>query len=400
MTIVATMPSMVPVAAVAMRALGHPCRPGKGHEHSAKRVEGGQACRDERHPEEDLPCFRAVEAVEPNGRGGGSRVRRVGGERGEMEWTASHCRCMVVAVRCGPALGVQCGQNLILAEEPSKGGHAGERRGTHEERGRRDRHHPPQAAESPHVDHASHGVHDRTGAEEQQCLEAGVCEQVEDRGSEAEQGAGAKAREHVAQLADRGVGEHPFEIVLDRPDEGGHQRRRGTDDRHHRERAGAGGKERRRARDQVDARCHHRRRMNQGAGGRGALHRIGQPDVQRQLRALATGRQQEEQTDRGAHRAAGIARRIGQPGLSQNARHDHAIGRDGVVEIERAVAHPEQEDRDGEAKVADAVHEEGLLRGTGGFRLREPESDQQVAAGTHGLPEHVDEEEVTGGDQH
>ena len=223
---------------------------------------------------------------------------------------------------------------------------------------------------------------------------------MEDRGGEAEQGAGAKAREHVAQLADRGVGEHPFEIVLDRPDEGGHQRRRGPDDRHHRERPGAGGKKRCRSRDQVDARCHHRRRMNQGAGRRGALHRIGQPDVQRQLRALAAGRQQEEQADRSAHRAADIARRIGQPGLSENARHDHAIGRDGVVEVERAVAHPEQEDRDGEAKVADAVHEEGLLRGTGGFRLREPESDQEVAAGTHGLPEHVDQEEVAGGDQH
>ena len=91
---------------VAMRALGHPRWPGKGHEHGAKRVEGGQAGRDERHPEEDLPGFRAVEGVEADSRGGGSGVRRVGGERGEMERTASHGRCMVVAVCCRPALGV------------------------------------------------------------------------------------------------------------------------------------------------------------------------------------------------------------------------------------------------------------------------------------------------------
>ena len=327
-------------------------------------------------------------------------MRRVGRERDELEWPVGCGRRVVVAVCRGPAFGVQCGEDLVLAEEAGEGSHAGERRGTHEERRRRDRHHPPQAAEPPHVDHAAHGVHDRAGAEEQERLEAGVGEQVEDCRREAEQGAGAKACEHVAQLADRGVGEHPLEIVLHRADEGRDERRRGTDDRHHREGAGAGGKQRRRPGDQVDAGRHHRRRMDQGAGGRGALHGVGQPDVQWQLRALAAGGQQQEQTDRGAHCAAGIPGRIGQPGLSEDARHDHAIRRDGVVEVERAVGHPEQKDGDREAKVANAVHKEGFLRGAGRFRFCEPESDQQVAAGAHGLPEDVDQEEVAGGHQH
>ena len=49
--------------------------------------------------------------------------------------------------------------------------------------------------------------------------------------------------------------------------------------------------------DQVDAGRHHRRRVDQGADRRRAFHRVGQPDVQRELRRLADRPAEEQQTD-------------------------------------------------------------------------------------------------------
>ena len=385
--------------AVAVRPLRHPRRAGEGHEHGAEGIEGGQPGRDQRHPEQDLPGFRSIQGVEADG-GACPMGSGCGREAGEAECSVGRSDRVVRIMCAGPGLRMEGGQDLVLAEEAGEGRHAGQGRRPHEEGGRRDRHHAAQASESPHVDHAAHGVHHRACAKKQERLEAGVGEQVEDRRGEAEQRAGAEAREHVAKLADRRIGEHPFEVVLHRADERRDQRRRGAHDRHDRQRAGAGGKERGRPRDQVDAGGHHRGGMDQGAGGGGALHGIWQPDVQRQLGALATGRQQEEQTDRGADQTTRVPRRIGQPGLPEDTRHDHAIGGDGVVEVERAVGHPEQEDRDRQSEVADAVDEECLLGRAGRLRFREPEADQQVAAGADRLPEDVDEQKVAGGHEH
>ena len=79
-----------------------------------------------------------------------------------------------------------------------------------------------QAAEAAHVDHVAHRVHHAAGAQEQQRLEERVREQVEHAGDDAQQRAGAQAQEHVAQLADRGIGQHALQIGLREGD----QRRR------------------------------------------------------------------------------------------------------------------------------------------------------------------------------
>ena len=56
------------------------------------------------------------------------------------------------------------------------------------------------------------GVAHRAGAEEQAALEEGVGEDVEHG---RQPGAGAEAEHHVAELADRRVGEHLLDVVLD-----------------------------------------------------------------------------------------------------------------------------------------------------------------------------------------
>ena len=111
-----------------------------------------------------------------------------------------------------------------LLQKPAKGTTPARASAAEPECAVRDRHDPPQAAEAAHVDHAAHGVHHAAGAEEQQGLEEGVREQVEHAGHDAGQRAGAQRQEHVAQLADRGIGQHALQIVLRHADDAGQER--------------------------------------------------------------------------------------------------------------------------------------------------------------------------------
>ena len=49
--------------------------------------------------------------------------------------------------------------------------------------------------------------------------------------------------------------------------------------------------------DEVDAGRDHRRGVDEGRDGRRARHRVGEPDVERHLRALAAGAEEEEEAD-------------------------------------------------------------------------------------------------------
>ena len=145
------------------------------------------------------------------------------------------------------------------------------------------------------------------------------------------------------------------------------------------------------ANDHVDAGGHHRGGVDQRADGRRAFHRVRQPRVERELGRLAHGPDQQAHGDRKG--GCGIER--------------VRLGKDlGVVQRPEAGEH--EEDRDQEARVADAVHHEGL-----GGRLgrRHPVvvvADEQIRAEPHPLPpdeehgvvvahhqeEHRDHEEV------
>ena len=128
----------------------------------------------------------------------------------------------------------------------------------------------------------------------EQRLEEGVRQEVEDARAE---GPDAAGEEHVAELAHRRVGEHALDVVLDEADRGGEDRRRGAHDRDRRHRVRRVSVDRGGAGDHVDAGGHHRGRVDQRGDRRRALHRVGQPDVQRDLRALAGGADEEQQPD-------------------------------------------------------------------------------------------------------
>ncbi len=104
--------------------------------------------------------------------------------------------------------------------------------------------------------------------------------------------------DHVADLADRRVGDDPLEVGCDQRDRSGEEQR---------ERADRGGdvgrrrgelEERIHARDQVDAGRDHRRGVDQGRDRRRALHRVREPGVERELGGLRKRADQDQQADR------------------------------------------------------------------------------------------------------
>ena len=117
-------------------------------------------------------------------------------------------------------------ENLVLGEEAGEAGNAGDGHAADPHGPEGDRDLVLEAAHAPHVLLAAHGVDHGAGAEEEQRLEEGVGEQVEDRDPV---GADAERQEHVAELADGGVGEDALDIGLHQRDAGGQDRGEGAD---------------------------------------------------------------------------------------------------------------------------------------------------------------------------
>ncbi len=135
---------------------------------------------------------------------------------------------------------------------------------------------------------------------------------------------------------------------------------------------------------QVDAGRHHRGRVDQGRDRRRALHGVGQPDVQRELRRLADRADEQQQRDAGRRRLA-----------------DHAgLGREVQVQVaDRPDRLEPEEHREHEPPVADAVGDECLLAGGGRRLTLVPERDQQVRTRADALPTEERDQQVLAEDE-
>ena len=233
-------------------------------------------------------------------------------------------------------------------------------------------------------------MHDGADAEEERGLEEGVSEGVV-RGALRRQE--PESGEHEAQLRDGGV-THDSLDVEDRHLDG-----RGPEGR---DRAAPGdegqghlGFVRREkwvhAGDEVDACRHHRRGVDQGGDGRGAFHRVGEPDVEEDLGRLAEGADREEEGDDLDDPGAGDGVAAGVDALLDHLEEGS--------QFERPEGDEDGHDAEDEAEVADAVDDEGLLRGGDGLLALVEVADQQVRAEAHALPAEEGQEEVVAHDQ-
>ncbi len=198
------------------------------------------------------------------------------------------------AVEVGGASGVGAGQDFVFGEEAGEDRDAGDRQGCREKSPVGGRHVLSEAAHSGHVLFARVGVDHRSGAEEQAGLEEGVGHDVEDGDRES---ADPGSEEHVAELGNGRVGEDLFDVVLDQGDGGSEDGGDAADDRndHHGGRTEA--EEDVAARNDVDARGDHRCGVDQGRHRGRSGHRIGQPDIEWNLRRLADRTDEEKQRD-------------------------------------------------------------------------------------------------------
>jgi hypothetical protein len=100
-----------------------------------------------------------------------------------------------------------------------------------------------------------------------------------------------------------------------------------------------------------------------------------EPGLQRELRGLAAGGEQQHQADRGQQALRGPA------DPAQHAGEGH-----------RAEPREHQHDRDRQPGVADPVGDERLVRGGGIARVGVPEADQQVGGQADALPPDVQQQ--------
>ena len=144
---------------------------------------------------------------------------------------------------------------------------------------------------------------------------------------------------------------------------------------------GARANKRHRPGDQVHARGDHRGGMDQGRDRRRTFHRVGQPDIKRNLCALGRGGPEQEQRDAKLGRLwqGGQGRSIQDVPVAKVMTGNHG---------------PEPEDGERKAEVADPVDQECLQRRRRGCRPRVPVADQQVAANPHAFPEDIGEQIV------
>ena len=152
-------------------------------------------------------------------------------------------------------------------------------------------------AHLPHVLLVVHRVDDRAGAEEQQRLEEGVGEEVED----ARRIDPCPERdEHVAELRAGRIGDDALDVVLDEADGRREERGERADDRAPSVIANgdASNSGDRRATMKTPAVTMVAAWISARDRGR-ALHRVRQPGVERHLRRLAHGAHEQQQADHG-----------------------------------------------------------------------------------------------------
>ena len=192
----------------------------------------------------------------------------------------------------------------------------------------------------------------------------------------------AQGQDHVSELRDRRPREHALDVGLHQRDQRAHGERGQPDDRD--EEPGIRRENRIDAGEEINPRGDHRRGMNERAHRRGRFHRIRQPAVQRELRALAHRGDEETDADQ-RQRGRGEDRPIRQ----RRGRADRRIAEHHPHRRQREISHPakQQAHADEKPHVGDAIEQKRLERRVGGARPIHPEPDEQIGTQSDQFPE-------------
>jgi len=123
--------------------------------------------------------------------------------------------------------------------------------------------------------------------------------------------------------------------------------------------------------------------MDQGGYGRGTLHRIGQPDIQRYLRAFAAGADKEAQ---------GCPK---QKIMSRLDRHRRSCVKN-LLESHGTKMDEDEHHSQNKARIADAIHDKSFFTGIARALLVEIKSDEQIGAEPDPFPAHEHHHVVVG----
>ena len=190
--------------------------------------------------------------------------------------------------------------------------------------------------------------------------------------------------EQQTQPAAHQEGESPLHIDLGQGDQ---RTDKGTGAAHHHQQAGG-------QRTQLDQRlkaqqhpgtAHHHHRVAQHRGGQGALHRLIQPEVERNLGALAhrSGDQGEHDQGVATRQSQMVVGLVGGPGLQ-------------AVEVPGAGDRQQGDHASQQDQVADPLGEEGIAGPLHHQGLVVPGAHDQVGAQGEQLHDHVAEEQGIG----
>ena len=191
-------------------------------------------------------------------------------------------------------------------------------------------------------------------------------------------------------MAHRRVGEDLLDVILDEGDGGGHERcyaaYPGDDEADVLEScdaAVADVHERHHPSDEVEAGVHHRRGVYECRDRRRALHRVRQPDMERELSRLAHG--PDEEHHQRPEQLSGVDERPAD--ASRGVVEYHS-------ELQRSVDVVQNQQADHQENITHASSQEGFLGSRSGTLLPEVEADEEIGAESHYLPEDEQPQEV------
>ena len=227
------------------------------------------------------------------------------------------------------------------------------------------------------------------GAKEQQRLEPGMGEEMEDAAAIV---ADALGHEHVAELRAGRIGDDALDIGLYQGDGRGKEGGGGADDGDQAERDRRQLEQRREPGHHEHAGGDHGRGVDQGRDRRRPFHGVWKPGVQQELRRFAHGADEQQDADQVEHVDLRAQELHGLADLLRRGSK-HRVVLDGVEHGE------DGEDAEGETEIADAVDDEGLDRGGVGGGLVIPEADQEIGGETDAFPAEEQLQEIVGGHQ-